>query len=180
VANRTQDNSTTAAKYPDKKHCTILEKMTMNTLEYAGFWIRAWASLIDTIFMALIILPLLWWIYGDSYFLNRSVDYGTWDMLMNYVFPPAVVILFWLYKSATPGKMICKLRVVDSKTGGALTTGQCIGRYISYYISGIPVCLGFLWVAFDRRKQGWHDKLAGTVVVHQLPDPVVFTSSTTN
>jgi len=25
--------------------------------------------------------------------------------------------------------------------------------------------LGLVWVAFDRRKQGWHDKLAGTVVI---------------
>ena len=146
----------------------------MNNTEYAGFWIRVWASLLDTLFMMLIILPVLWWIYGDTYFLNRSVTYGTWDMLMNYVFPAVIVIVFWLYKSATPGKMICKLRIVDATTGGKLSTGQGIGRYICYYVSAIPLFLGFIWVAFDRRKQGWHDKLAGTVVLHDLPEPVAF------
>ena len=152
----------------------------MNTIEYAGFWIRVWATVIDTLFMMLIILPVLWWIYGDSYFLNRSVAYGTWDTLMNYVFLPAIIILFWLYKSATPGKIICKLRIVDATTGGKLSTSQCIGRYICYYVSAIPLLLGFFWVAFDRRKQGWHDKLAGTVVLHDLPDAVTFENPATS
>jgi uncharacterized RDD family membrane protein YckC len=40
-----------------------------------------------------------------------------------------------------------------------------VGRYFAYFVSTIPFCLGFLWVAFDKRKQGWHDKLAHTVVV---------------
>ncbi len=40
-----------------------------------------------------------------------------------------------------------------------------MGRYLGYFASTIPLCLGFLWIAFDKRKQGWHDKLAGTVVI---------------
>ncbi|MGZ8994756.1 MAG: RDD family protein, partial [Burkholderiaceae bacterium] len=43
--------------------------------------------------------------------------------------------------------------------------GQSIGRYFGYYVSTIPLLIGLIWVAFDSRKQGWHDKLAGTVVV---------------
>ena len=49
-------------------------------------------------------------------------------------------------------------------TGGPLSVGQSIGRYFGYYVSTIPLLLGLIWVAFDSRKQGWHDKLAGTVV----------------
>jgi len=52
-----------------------------------------------------------------------------------------------------------------------------IGRYFAYFISTIPLCLGFLWITFDRKKQGWHDKLAGTVVVRTLrrgAEPVKF------
>jgi uncharacterized RDD family membrane protein YckC len=40
-----------------------------------------------------------------------------------------------------------------------------LARYVGYIISTIPLCLGFLWVGFDSKKQGWHDKIAGTVVV---------------
>jgi uncharacterized RDD family membrane protein YckC len=43
--------------------------------------------------------------------------------------------------------------------------GQSVGRYFAYLVSIIPLCLGFAWIAFDARKQGWHDKLAGSVVV---------------
>lgn len=52
--------------------------------------------------------------------------------------------------------------IVDVKTGNAASTGQLIGRYLAYYVSLLPFGLGFIWVAFDERKQGWHDKLAGT------------------
>jgi len=79
--------------------------------------------------------------------------------------PPIAVIIFWVYKSATPGKMATKLTIVDSKTGGTPTTGQFIGRYLGYYVSMFPLCLGIIWVGIDKRKQGWHDKLAGTVVI---------------
>jgi len=43
--------------------------------------------------------------------------------------------------------------------------GQAIGRYLAYFVSALVLGLGFIWIAFDTRKQGWHDKLAGTVVV---------------
>jgi uncharacterized RDD family membrane protein YckC len=55
--------------------------------------------------------------------------------------------------------------VVDAATGNPLTTGQAIGRYFGYFVSAIPFGLGLIWVAFDSKKQGWHDKMAGTVVV---------------
>ena len=76
-------------------------------------------------------------------------------------------MLFWIYKSATPGKMITKLVIVDAKTGGKPTTGQFLLRYLGYYVSTVPLGLGLIWVAFDQRKQGWHDKIAGTLVVRQ-------------
>lgn len=57
------------------------------------------------------------------------------------------------------------LRVVDAETGKTLSVGQAVARYLCYIISMLPLCLGFIWVAFDRRKQGWHDKIAQTVVV---------------
>jgi uncharacterized RDD family membrane protein YckC len=61
--------------------------------------------------------------------------------------------------------MVIKARIVDADSAGPPSTGQLVGRYFAYYISIIPLCLGLFWVAFDARKQGWHDKLARTVVV---------------
>ena len=46
-----------------------------------------------------------------------------------------------------------------------MSVGQSIGRYLAYFLSTLPFGLGLLWVAWDPKKQGWHDKLAGTVVV---------------
>ena len=75
------------------------------------------------------------------------------------------VIWFWTAKQATPGKMLLSLRVVDAKTGNSLSVGQSLVRYAGYFVSAIPFCLGLIWVGIDSKKQGWHDKIAGTVVV---------------
>jgi uncharacterized RDD family membrane protein YckC len=76
-----------------------------------------------------------------------------------------VVILFWTYRSATPGKMILSLKVVDAHTFGPLSKKQQIIRFFAYSLSVLPFCLGFFWVAFDKKKQAFHDKLAGSVVI---------------
>ncbi|AKH69415.1 putative membrane protein/domain [Spongiibacter sp. IMCC21906] len=147
----------------------------MNDMEYAGFWVRTAAAVIDTILIFIIIVPMLTLIYGQAYWISESVFVGFWDIAFNYLLPALVVILFWIYKSATPGKMAFKLSIVDAKTGAKPSNGQLIGRYFAYYISILPFFLGIIWVGIDRRKQGWHDKLAGTVVVRSLTkEPVKF------
>lgn len=132
---------------------------------YAGFWSRLWASIIDTILLSLVTYPLLISIYGWTYFSDEAVLSGPADFLLSWVLPTIGIILFWIYKSATPGKMAIHARIVDAQTGGQPSTGQMVGRYFAYFISALPLGLGILWVAFDSRKQGWHDKLAGTVVI---------------
>lgn len=147
----------------------------MKEYEYAGFWIRTGAAIIDTILILIIILPILTAIYGTDYWLSESFIQGFWDILFNYILPAIAVIIFWLYKSATPGKMATNLIIVDAKTGGKPSTGQFIGRYLGYYVSIIPLFLGIIWVGIDKRKQGWHDKLAGTVVIRSnKSEPVQF------
>ncbi|MFL0803927.1 MAG: RDD family protein [Agarilytica sp.] len=134
-------------------------------VQYAGFWIRVLASLVDTILMMVIILPVLTMIYGESYWGRAGFSAGLWDVLMNYVFPGLAVVIFWVYKSATPGKLLFSLKIVDSNSFEKPSVKQLVGRYICYYISSLPLFLGFFWIAIDQRKQGWHDKLSGTVVV---------------
>ena len=147
----------------------------MNETEYAGFWIRTGAAIIDSILMLIIIAPILTAIYGSGYWTSESSVQGIWDVLFNYVLPAIAVVVFWLYKSATPGKMATKLTIVDAKTGGKPSTGQFIIRYLGYYVSMIPLFIGIIWVGIDKRKQGWHDKLAGTVVImSNIPEPVKF------
>jgi len=131
---------------------------------YAGFWIRTAASIIDTVFILILTWPILALIYGPEYW-TESMSGGVWDILFSYVFPAIVVILFWVYKSATPGKMALGLKVVSLGESPQLSVGQSIGRYAAYYPSMLVLFLGFIWVAFDKRKQGWHDKLANTIVV---------------
>lgn len=134
-------------------------------LEYAGFWVRVWASLIDTILIVLIIIPLLIAIYGVEYLDSSKFIQGYWDFLLNWILPAIAVIVFWVYRSATPGKMIFKLKIVDAVTSQKPSTKKFVGRYLAYYVSTLPLLMGLFWVAFDKKKQGWHDKLAGTVVV---------------
>ena len=139
----------------------------MSEPKYAGFWIRVVAALLDTVFVLMIIMPLLLAIYGKEYLMSTSWSQGIWDFLLNYIFPAIAVIVFWTYKSATPGKMILKMKIVDAKTGGKLSAGQSLIRYLGYYVSIIPLGLGLIWVGVDKRKQGFHDKIAGTVVIRE-------------
>ena len=136
-------------------------------VEYVGFWLRVAASIIDSIIIVFITTPVLFAIYGDEYFSGDSLIHGFAELLISYILPAIAIIVFWIYKSATPGKMAVGAEIVDAKTLGKPSKWQLIGRYLGYYVSIIPFMLGIIWVAFDSRKQGWHDKLAGTVVIHK-------------
>jgi uncharacterized RDD family membrane protein YckC len=141
--------------------------MQVDDVEYSGFWIRVGATAIDTLLLMLLIFPWLVAIYGWAYFDVEQTGFiaGPADFLLTWVLPAIAVIVFWTYKQATPGKLALSLRIVDATTGNPPSTGQCVGRYLAYVVSTIPLGLGLIWVAFDKRKQGWHDKLAGTVVI---------------
>jgi len=147
----------------------------MNDIEYAGFWIRSGAAIIDTILLLIIIIPLMDAIYGDTYWQSDATILGFWDLMLNYILPAIAFVMLWIYKSATPGKMATKLTIVDAKTGGKPSTKQFIIRYLGYYVSILPLGLGLIWVGIDKRKQGFHDMLAGTVVIRSTKaEPVRF------
>jgi len=137
------------------------------TQVYAGFWIRVAATLVDTLLIVAVTYPFLLIIYGSAYFDDERTGFiaGPADFAISWLAPAVATVLFWIVRQAQPGKMLVKARVVDAKSGGAPTAGQSIGRYFAYFVSALPLCAGFFWIAFDARKQGWHDKLAGTLVV---------------
>ncbi|MBU72790.1 RDD family protein [Spongiibacter sp.] len=147
----------------------------MENQEYAGFWIRFGAVLIDLVVMAIVFWVPLTLIYGEEYWVGDQFYHGFWDLMFSYILPFVVTIWFWLRFFGTPGKMALRLKIVDANTGSQLSLGQAIGRYFAYIVAAIPLLLGYIWVGIDKRKQGLHDKLAGTVVIRQLgKEPVKF------
>ena len=134
-------------------------------LEYVGFWLRVLAAIIDTIMLLVVTTPLTYVFYGRISSPSGEMFRGPMDVLINWLLPAALVILLWRQLGATPGKMALGAKIVDADTGNAPTTTQFIIRYVGYFVSTIPFALGLMWVGWDRRKQGWHDKMANTVVV---------------
>lgn len=79
------------------------------------------------------------------------------------IFPYCVI--FWVKWGATPGKLLTRSVIADARTGGRISLVQAALRYIGYLFSALPLMLGIIAISFDKKRQGWHDKLAGTVVV---------------
>ena len=132
--------------------------------DYAGFWQRAAAFLIDWLIVLVILIPLLIVVFGMR---ELSLDPAehSWDLLVPIVIGAAVVG-FWRYCGATPGKVALGVRIVDARDGSAPSTLRLVVRLLAYLVSAIPLYLGFLWIGIDRRKQGWHDKIARTIVIN--------------
>lgn len=72
-------------------------------------------------------------------------------------------IVSWARSGQTIGKALTGMRVVRAD-GYPLGYGKAFLRYVGYIISALVFSLGFLWIGFDSRRQGWHDKIAGTLV----------------
>lgn len=137
--------------------------------EYAGFWIRFAACIVDNLIIMIIFAP--YWFYNYQQMAAMPVDqmplYSAGDAILHLVIGAAVV-WFWVKKGATPGKMLFGLQVRDAKTGQFISVPRALLRYFSYLISYLILCLGFIWAGFDKKKQGWHDKIAKTVVVKRI------------
>lgn len=147
----------------------------MENQEYAGFWIRFAAAFIDSILLVLVLSIPITLIYGAGYWSAQNTVAGFWDIVIQYIVPVVLTVWFWTRYLGTPGKLLLRLRVLDAHTGGAISTPKAIGRYLGYYVSALPLLLGFIWVGIDKKKQGFHDKLAGTVVVRERrKEPITF------
>ena len=148
--------------------------------EYAGFWIRLGAYLIDGIALwiaslvlssifGLFALPFVFWAwapmadhmmaYEPLWFFPRAV----WSLIW-MVIPAAYFICFWALRGQTPGMMALRIRVIRTD-GSPADWGAGVVRFLGYIICWITAGLLFLWVAFDGRKQGIHDKMADTYVI---------------
>jgi len=149
----------------------------MKDYEYAGFWIRVGANLVDLIILLFLFSALsILFIFIFSDMLSGFI----W-ILFKYGLPFVLTIWCWLRFQATPGKMVTNLKVVDALSGNTLSKGQATGRYFAQILSMVPFGLGYFWIVIDKKNQSWHDKLVGSVVIrNQKSKKVVFESSKIN
>lgn len=136
---------------------------------YVGFWARVLATLVDSLLLLALTVPLGLWLIGPAYWEDSRLVKGPLGFVIEWLLPALAIVACWLARSATPGKLLIGAQIVDANTGAALAWPQALLRYLGYYLAAIPLLLGIVWVAFDTRKQGWHDKLARTVVVYRRP-----------
>ncbi|MBP7764358.1 MAG: RDD family protein [Deltaproteobacteria bacterium] len=156
----------------------------MTTYRFAGFWRRFVAYTIDGVIISLMFMVLMI-IAGVAFFAGAvSGDSSAWvAKLSNPEELGALTIWMWLFSfvvniayftyfhgstGRTPGKMLLGLQVV-SVQGTPISYGVAFLRSVGYLVSSVVFCLGYIWVAFDKRKQGWHDKIAQTVVIIREP-----------
>jgi len=152
----------------------------MPVYNFAGFWRRLIAYFIDNAIICIVFF-VLFMIAISAYFIGAAgAEESRWladltdptkissAMIFIWLFFLALTIGYFTYfhgaTGRTPGKMILGLQVV-SEEGKPLTFGIAFLRSVGYLVSSVVLNLGFIWAAFDRRKQGWHDKIAGTVVI---------------
>jgi uncharacterized RDD family membrane protein YckC len=134
----------------------------MNTASFAK---RLAACLIDVV----ILYTILQLIFFVTFF------FATRDIFSQlFIAVPAILlfqflyfILFWAFANgATPGMMLLKISIVQTN-GSEITFGQSVIRYVGFILSILPLFLGFIWILFDEQNQGWHDKIAKTIVISE-------------
>lgn len=145
-------------------------------VQYAGFLRRLAATLIDTLILLIVLTPLLYFFTQGTYLPGydpegdvaaqlATLEFDWIYLLLNDLLPMALVIFFWVRFRGTPGKQLMDCQVVDATTFDNLRVGQAILRYLGYFVSMLPLGLGFLWIIWDRKKRGFHDFIAHTVVI---------------
>lgn len=158
-------------------------------LVYAGFWIRFLAYLIDALIIDIplaaiafaLIAPQLQNVSCSTVSgpFGNTVECTGLQFISGTVIPllglaglvlaGAYFSFCWARYGRTIGQRVCGIRIVDAATGGPISAGRAIGRYIGLVISLWVLYIGVIWAAFDQRKQGWHDKMASTFAVRSAP-----------
>jgi len=136
---------------------------------YAGFWVRFLAILLDAILLGVITAALapIWGPQitvtgtGTAAAVQVNAQANAISTLLGLVYFAGM----WSWRGQTIGMMPFNMQVVGVADGKKIDVFRGLLRYVGFIISIIPLFLGLIWAAFDDRKQGWHDKIAGTVVI---------------
>lgn len=103
----------------------------------------------------------------ESGVMHRSLENMALQTLVIFI-ASAVCWHFW---SATPGKILLGCKVVDAETFAPITMRQTMLRLLGYLISGACIFFGFFWIGLNKKRRGWHDYIASTVVIRVLKKP---------
>jgi uncharacterized RDD family membrane protein YckC len=135
-------------------------------MNYGGFWIRVVAYIIDAIILG-IIGGVIIAIFGVNVSDPNAMQSGRYrgaqalDLLISFAYFTAL----WTTMGGSLGQRIFGMRILDANTGAPIGFGKAALRWLGLLVSFLVCFIGVIWVAFDSRKQGWMDKIAGTVVV---------------
>jgi uncharacterized RDD family membrane protein YckC len=147
---------------------------------YGGFWIRLVARLIDGVIIG-IPFGILFGVFGAiggafaGNSSNQNAQAATLAVfggafLLLYLIVLVVTFGYWIYfwgtTGSTLGMSLLRLRIVDANNGAPIGMGRATVRLLMTFVNTAACYIGWIWVAFDARKQGWHDKVANSVVVH--------------
>ena len=131
---------------------------SMENPKYAGFWIRFLAIILDTLILSV-----------PSFFLQIFLVQVTGLISLSFVIVIAFVVLI-IYldgiKGGTPGKLILGLRIVNVN-GEYIGISSAIKRMIGKFFSGLLLGIGYLMIAWDKKKQGLHDSVAKSFVIYK-------------
>jgi uncharacterized RDD family membrane protein YckC len=143
-------------------------------VEFGEFGPRLVAYIIDGLIVGAVVIAavLVWTVFAllsgglDAGGLNLGAGLGLGLMILFItVLTLAYFPWFWSRTGATPGMKAMGLKVVRDADGGPISGGQAVLRLVGYWISGAVFYLGYIWILVDKRRRGWHDLIAGTVVV---------------
>ncbi|HQF89775.1 MAG TPA: RDD family protein [Methanofastidiosum sp.] len=140
--------------------------------EHAGFLPRLVAWIIDTIILGIVgrIVAIPFgtsYSYGYDMGYNTGFNLGSIGTILTAIVGLAYIMYFEGGKGATPGKMVMKLKVIGTDGRMPIGYGTAFIRWIGKIISTVVILLGYIWILFDKEKQGWHDKIANTFVVKE-------------
>ncbi|HBJ75195.1 MAG TPA: hypothetical protein DDY86_06755 [Syntrophaceae bacterium] len=156
----------------------------MTTYHFAGFWRRFVAYMIDG-FIISVVFVVLGVVAGVAYFAGamsgdsrvmiakltdpaQMASFTVWIWLFSLLINLGYFTYFHGSTGRTPGKMLLGLQVVSIE-GAPISFGTAFLRSVGYLVSSLVFCLGYIWIGFDKKKQGWHDKIAKTVVIIREP-----------
>lgn len=156
--------------------------MDAMALEYAGFWKRFAATLIDGSILG-VILGVPFFMIGSviafvgelmGAFLYVAGSATALEMSLRIILSIWVILLLWLYsavmessqKQATLGKMALGIKVTDLD-GRRITFAKATGRFFAKSLSNITLGIGYIIAAFTQKKQALHDVIAGTLVINR-------------
>jgi uncharacterized RDD family membrane protein YckC len=141
--------------------------MAAGKMQYADFWVRAGAKIIDIFILWTIGIMVTFFL---GFFVSPTYDPEvsmTFPVLAN-IFQLIIAVTYTTYflgkYSATPGKMACHLKVV-TPDGGKVSYSQAGYRYFAEIISSLIFGIGYLIAIFDIERRTLHDRIAGTRVV---------------